>query len=157
MGQNIYNHHLVYWVPFLQENRLLFWLLEDSEKIRIFKIVFYGILTKIRNVLTCRLTTKFFTPSITKDEPWDNNLENIPIVLVPPPTAIWFDDVVILAYILRNISKLVKLHEVHNMLNRVIRLNLLPAFNIIYGIRVATCFFEDSVNFIDFTLKLKYS
>jgi hypothetical protein len=51
-------------------------------------------------LLTCRLTTKFFTPSMTKDEPWETNFENIPTVLVPPPTY-WFDVAAILAYALK--------------------------------------------------------
>lgn len=38
------------------------------------------------NHLTCLLTTKFFTPSITNEEPCDTNLENMLTVLVPAPS-----------------------------------------------------------------------
>lgn len=38
------------------------------------------------NQLTCLFTTKFLTPSMTKEDPCETSLENIDTVLVPAPS-----------------------------------------------------------------------
>ena len=42
----------------------------------------------------CLLTTRFFTPSMTNCEDWATSLENMLIVLVPPPVYMSVAEVV---------------------------------------------------------------
>lgn len=57
------------------------WNLRVKKLIDIIKTIGSTLVLK----LTCLLTTRFFTPSITNDDPLETSFENMLTVFVPPP------------------------------------------------------------------------